>query len=78
MEIQTRDVLREICNIGVGSCMTSLSHMIGREVHYSVSYASELGNYGDMTDWFTRPDQYVAGVTVPFEGDIDGAVLLIF
>ena len=58
--------------------MTSLSHMVGQEVHYSVSYASELENYGDMTDWFIQPDQYVAGVTVPFEGDIEGAVLLIF
>lgn len=78
MEIQTRDVLREICNIGVGSCMTSLSHLIGREVRYCVSYAGELDNYGEMTDWFNRPDQHVAGVTVPFDGDVEGAVLLIF
>lgn len=78
VEIQTRDVLREICNIGVGSCMTSLSHLIGKEVRYSVSYSNELEDYGDMTDWFSQADEYVAGVTVPFEGDIEGAVLLIY
>ncbi|WP_181995711.1 chemotaxis protein CheC [Clostridium sp. AM58-1XD] len=78
MEIQTKDILREISNIGIGSCMTSLSHIIGKEVHYSVSCVSELENYGDMMEWFKRADEHVAGVSVPFNGDIAGSILLIY
>lgn len=76
-EIQTEDVFREIGNVGMGSCMASLSHMIGAAVRYSPLELLKM-EYNGLSEWFGCADESVVGVLVPFDGDVRGRVLQVY
>lgn len=75
--IQVEDVFQEIGNVGTGSCMASLSHMISAEVSYSPPQILKM-EYGSLSDWFGNVGESVVGVLIPFEGDIQGMVLHVY
>jgi chemotaxis protein CheC len=70
------DALRELANIASGTAATALSQMLAREVEISVPRALALPP-ADAVDALGDPEQLVAGVVVPIQGDIDGLVLLL-
>jgi chemotaxis protein CheC len=70
------DALRELANIASGTAATALSLMLGREVEISVPRALALPP-ADAVDACGDPEEHVAGVVVPIQGDIDGMVLLL-
>ena len=70
------DALRELANIASGTAATALSQMLAREVQISVPRALALPP-ADAVDECGDPEQFVAGVVVPIQGDIDGIVLLL-
>jgi chemotaxis protein CheC len=70
------DALRELANIASGTAATALSQMLAREVEISVPRALALPP-ADAVDACGDPEQHVAGVVVPIQGDIDGLVLLL-
>ena len=74
-EIQL-DALRELANIASGTAATALSQMLAREVEINVPRALALPP-ADAVDECGDPEQHVAGVVVPIQGDIDGMVLLL-
>jgi chemotaxis protein CheC len=74
-EIQL-DALRELANIASGTAATALSQMLAREVEINVPRALALPP-ADAVDECGDPEQHVAGVVVPIQGDIDGLVLLL-
>ena len=74
-EIQL-DALRELANIASGTAATALSQMLAREVEINVPRALALPP-ADAVDECGDPEQHVAGVVVPIQGDIDGIVLLL-
>lgn len=75
--LQTEDIFQEIGNIGTGSSMASLAHMAGKEVCYSSPAVIEA-EYGRVTDWLGLEDENVAGVLIPFAGDMTGMILQIY
>ncbi len=70
------DALRELANIASGTAATALSQMLAREVEINVPRALALPP-ADAVDECGDPEQHVAGVVVPIQGDIDGMVLLL-
>jgi chemotaxis protein CheC len=70
------DALRELANIASGTAATALSQMLARDVEISVPRALALPP-ADAVDECGDPEQHVAGVVVPIQGDIDGMVLLL-
>ena len=70
------DALRELANIASGTAATALSQMLAREVEINVPRALALPP-ADAVDACGDPEQHVAGVVVPIQGDIDGIVLLM-
>jgi chemotaxis protein CheC len=70
------DALRELANIASGTAATALSLMLGREVEISVPRALALPP-ADAVEACGDPEEHVAGVVVPIQGDIDGLVLLL-
>lgn len=76
-KMQLKDVFLEIGNVGTGSCMASLSHMIGAEVSYSPPDLIKM-EYNGLSEWFGNDGESVVGVLIPFDGDIRGMVLQIF
>jgi chemotaxis protein CheC len=70
------DALRELANIASGTAATALSQMLAREVEINVPRALALPP-ADAVDACGDPEQHVAGVVVPIQGDIDGMVLLL-
>lgn len=78
METQIKDILCELCNVGIGSGMAALSHIIDREVNYSIPDADGLKAYSMIADPYLKAENYVAGVSLPFDGDIEGMILIIY
>ena len=70
------DALRELANIASGTAATALSQMLAREVEINVPRALALPP-ADAVDACGDPEQHVAGVVVPIQGDIEGIVLLM-
>ena len=70
------DALRELANIASGTAATALSQMLAREVEINVPRALALPP-ADAVDACGDPEQHVASVVVPIQGDIDGIVLLM-
>jgi chemotaxis protein CheC len=70
------DALRELANIASGTAATALSQMLARDVEINVPRALALPP-ADAVDACGDPEQHVAGVVVPIQGDIEGIVLLM-
>jgi chemotaxis protein CheC len=70
------DALRELANIASGTAATALSQMLAREVAINVPRALALPPR-DAVEVCGDPEEHVAGVAVPIQGDIDGLVLLL-
>jgi chemotaxis protein CheC len=70
------DALRELANIASGTAATALSKMLAREVEIDVPRALALPPV-DAVEACGDPEQPVAGVGVPIQGDIGGIVLLL-
>lgn len=77
MESPVRDVLRELCNVGIGSSMTALSRIAGREICYTSPGISSLRDYRNMEKWYPSADDHMVGVSLPFGGEILGMMLLL-
>jgi chemotaxis protein CheC len=71
------DALRELANIGSGTAATALASMLGRTVDVNVPNVHAM-SLADAVDAAGPPEQYVTGVILPVEGDIEAIVLMIF
>ncbi len=78
METQVRDVLRELCNVGIGSSMTALSRIAGREICYTNPGIAGLADHENMETWFQNADDHMVGVSLPFGGELLGMMLLLY
>jgi chemotaxis protein CheC len=70
------DALRELANIASGTAATALSQMLGRDVDLEVPRALALP-LADAVDACGEPEDMVAGVVIPIDGDLPGQVLLL-
>ncbi len=70
------DALRELANIASGTAATALSQMLGQEVTLDVPRALVLP-LADAVDACGAPDETVAGIVLPLEGDFPALVLLL-
>jgi chemotaxis protein CheC len=70
------DALRELANIASGNAATALAQMLGREVGLSVPRVLALP-LADAVDACGSPDESIASVVIPLDGDIEGIVLLL-
>jgi chemotaxis protein CheC len=70
------DMLREICNIGTGNAVTSLSEMIDKEVHMDVPTVKII-SYDEIEEFLGDTDKPFVGVLVKPQGDIDGNILFL-
>lgn len=71
------DALRELANIGSGTAATALASMLGRPVDVNVPNVHAMP-LADAVDAAGPPEQYVTGVVLPVEGDLEAIVLMIF
>ena len=72
-----RDILQEICNMGVSHAANSLSQMAGRKISISVPSLEALPP-PDVYDKFGGKDAPVVGILVETEGDAKMLLFLIF
>ena len=77
MNVQAKSLFLELGNVGTGSAMTSLSNMLGTELIYTPPKLLEV-RYEDLSRWFVESEENVAGVLVPFEGEISGFLIQIY
>jgi chemotaxis protein CheC len=70
------DALRELANIASGSAATALSQMLAREVEINVPRALALP-LADAVDACGSPEEMVAGVVIPVEGNLQAVVLML-
>jgi len=70
------DALRELANIASGNAANSLSLMLGRGVEISVPRVLALP-LADAVEACGDPDEDIASVVIPLDGDIEGVVLLL-
>ena len=70
------DALRELANIASGTAANALSQMLAREVGLNVPRALALP-LADAVEACGKPEDEVAGVVIPVEGDLDAQVLLL-
>lgn len=71
------DIFNEIGNVGIGSCMASLSHIMRREVSYSHPEFLHP-DYEAVSGMLGRVDESVVGIMVNFKGDVEGKILIFF
>lgn len=74
---QGEETLLEMGNIGTGSSMASLAHMIGEKVRYA-SPVIKAVDYDGLAEWIGLAEENVVAVLIPFAGDIDGMLLQIY
>lgn len=72
-----KEILLEMGNIGTGSSMASLSHIIGKRVTYGVPVLSEV-DCDRLAEWIGFAEENVVAVLIPFHGDIGGMLLQIY
>lgn len=77
LNVQAKSLFLELGNVGTGSAMTSLSNMLGTELIYTPPKLLEVW-YEDLSRWFVESEENVAGVLVPFEGEISGFLIQIY
>lgn len=70
------DALQEIGNIGAGHAATALSQMVDRKILITVPEV-ELVPFQKVPEYVGGPETIVAGVYIPFFGDIVGSVLFL-
>lgn len=70
------DTLREVGSIGTGNAATSLSQMLGREVHITLPEVRIMG-YNEAIDWIGGPEEITAGVLVKLSGHLTGIMLSV-
>lgn len=71
------ETLLEMGNIGTGSSMASLSHIIGEKVCYAPPVMKTV-DYDGLAEWIGYAEENVAAVLIPFTGDINGMLLQIY
>ena len=71
------DILKEVCNIGVGHAATALSQLIGSNITLNVPYASIIP-IKDVSKIVGGPDNLVAGLYLKILGDARGNIFMIF
>lgn len=77
-EIDTlaKDAFQEIGNIGSGSAVTALSHLMSEEINGRSPRVLPL-EYSRLPDAFGKIDESAMGVLLPFYGDVSGMLLFI-
>lgn len=71
------ETLLEMGNIGTGSSMASLSHIIGEKVCYAPPVMKRV-DYDGLAEWIGYAEENVVAVLIPFAGDINGMLLKIY
>lgn len=74
---QAAETLLEMGNIGTGSSMASLSHIIGEKVCYAPPVMKTV-DYDSLAEWIGRAEENVAAILIPFTGDISGMLLQVY
>lgn len=71
------DILKEIGNIGAGNAASSLSDFLGMSVMMTVPKVNVV-SFDEMMEITGGSDHIQAAVFVPFEGEINGSVYILF
>lgn len=71
------ETLLEMGNIGTGSSMASLAHIIGQKVRYAPPVMKKV-DYNGLAEWIGLAEENVVAVLIPFTGDITGMLLQIY
>lgn len=72
-----KDAIREICSLGAAQAGSALSRLAGVNVLVAPPEVFTL-TLGDVPALFGGLDTPSVGVLVPFEGDVEGNILLLF
>lgn len=76
MDEISRDILREIGNVGAGNAVTSLAQMMEQPVELEVPVLRIMG-YQDVYDILERPDEPQTGILVEGTGQLKGIFLFL-
>src|SRR5690625_2690619 len=71
------DILKEIGNIGAGNAASSLSDFLGMSVMMTVPKVNVV-SFDEMMEITGGSEHIQAAVFVPFEGEINGSVYILF
>lgn len=71
------DAFQEMGNIGTGSALTALSHLLNESIVGNRLRVMNL-DCVQLIDCFGQPDESAMGILFPFYGDISGMLLLVF
>lgn len=74
---QEIDRLNEVCNIGAGNAVTSLSVLLDRRINMDIASIKIL-ELCEITSILGEEDKYIAAMLNEVSGDIEGAFLLAF
>lgn len=72
---QDIDMLREAGNIAAGNAVTALSQLLGRTIDMSIAKVC-IEHIEMLPDALGDPEEYMAGMVINIEGDLNGMLLL--
>lgn len=72
----SRDILREIGNVGAGNAVTSLSRMMGRPIELDIPTLRVM-DYKEVCEILNRPDELQTGILVEVTGQLKGVFLFM-
>lgn len=75
-EALAKDAFQEIGNIGSGSAVTALSHLMSEEITGSAPRVMPL-DCSSLPDAFGKIDASAMGILLPFYGDVSGMLLFV-
>ncbi len=76
MDDMSKDMLREIANIGTGNAATALSTLLQRPVNIQVPQISFL-EYDKVTESMGGPETVMAGLLLMLHRDVNGMMILL-
>lgn len=76
IEALAKDIFHEIGNIGSGSAVTALSHLMSEEITGCPPRVMPL-ECASLPDAFGKIDESAMGILLPFYGDISGMLLFV-
>lgn len=76
LDILSKDAFQEIGNIGSGSAVTALSHLISEEIIARPPQVIPL-ECDRLPEAFGKIDESAMGILLPFYGDISGMLLFV-
>lgn len=76
LDTLSKDAFQEIGNIGSGSAVTALSHLMSEEITGRPTRVMPL-ECASLPDTFGKIDESAMGILLPFYGDISGMLLFV-